>query len=186
MNEPKKFDAGVIAILNKQLPAEALKQHPTKAFLTTIKAIFVIDRLNEAFGHGLWKVTNEVIDKSTKMVVVKSTLTLTEYPHVHIESFGGNDNVDMGDAYKGACTDALTKIGSYLGIGADIWRGTQSGTKEASPANVDERPWLKQDQYEAMLGFIDKGKQLEVAESMKKYRIKNDWKSILELKLKAA
>ena len=25
------------------------------------------------------------------------------------ESFGGNDNQDLGDAYKGATTDAITK-----------------------------------------------------------------------------
>jgi len=41
---------------------------------------------------------------------------------IKLEAYGGNDNVDRGDAYKGAMTDALTKIGSFLGIGADVWK----------------------------------------------------------------
>ena len=39
---------------------------------------------------------------------------------IAIEQFGGNDNPDRGDAYKGACTDALSKCASYLGIGMDV------------------------------------------------------------------
>ena len=42
----------VESILMKPLPAEALKSHPTKTFLTVINPIYVIERLNEAFGLG--------------------------------------------------------------------------------------------------------------------------------------
>ena len=44
------------------------------------------------------------------------------------ETYGGNDNADLGDAYKGAVTDALTKIGSWLGIGAHVWKNDTKGT----------------------------------------------------------
>jgi hypothetical protein len=41
----------------------------------------------------------------SRMVVVRATLVIPKY-EIAIEQFGGNDNPDRGDAYKGACTDA--------------------------------------------------------------------------------
>ena len=62
-----------------------------------------------------------MIDNSGKMVVVKTTLSIPEYG-IEYECYGGNDNPDLGDAYKGAVTDAITKIGSWLGIGVEVWK----------------------------------------------------------------
>ena len=67
-------------------------------------------------------------EKCEKMVVVKTTLEIPEYG-IYYESFGGNDNQDVGDAYKGATTDAITKIGSYLGIGIDVFKGKHTHNK---------------------------------------------------------
>jgi hypothetical protein len=64
---------------------------------------------------------NEVVEKGA-MVVVKGALTIEEYG-IRIEQYGGNANPDRGDAYKGACTDALSKCASYLGIGMDVYKG---------------------------------------------------------------
>lgn len=107
--------------LRQPLPAEAKKPHPTKKFLTTINAIYVTERLNDVFGVGSWGVKSEMIDNSGKMVVVKTTLSIPEYG-IEYECYGGNDNPDLGDAYKGAVTDAITKIGSWLGIGVEVWK----------------------------------------------------------------
>lgn len=109
--------------LKEPLPPEAIKPHPTKSFLSSIKAIYVVERLNDVFGLGGWEVENNVIKEEGKWVVVKSTFTAKEAGIVVRDIFGGNDNADLGDAYKGACTDALTKIGSYLGIGMDVFKG---------------------------------------------------------------
>ena len=138
--------------LREPLPPEAISQHPTKAYLSTIKAIYVVERMNDVFGIGGWKVENEFIEKVDKMVVVKSVFTSGD---IYIEAFGGNDNIDLGDAYKGACTDALTKIGSYLEIGMDVFKGlsTEQTTKPADTkpaytktpeqeAEDDNKPWL--------------------------------------------
>jgi hypothetical protein len=132
----------VRAILNRPLPPEAVRQHPTKTYLSTIKAIFVIDRLNEAFGIGEWYADYEIIDNSKADIIVKAVLLVPKYG-IYLTNFGGNDNggqnsknFDQGDAYKGACTDALTKIASYLGIGADIWRGE----KQPSPQGYRKQP----------------------------------------------
>lgn len=109
--------------LLKPLPAEAVKEHPSKKFLSTIKAIYVTERLNDVFGVGAWQTKVEYVERVDKMVVIKTTLTIPEYG-ISYECYGGNDNADIGDAYKGATTDAITKIGSYLGIGIDVFKGS--------------------------------------------------------------
>ena len=62
------------------------------------------------------------------MVVIKLIFTIPSYG-IYYECYGGNDNggensknFDLGDAYKGATTDALTKIGSFLEIGIDVFK----------------------------------------------------------------
>jgi hypothetical protein len=115
--------------LRKPLPKEAISKHPTKPYLSSIKAIYVVERINDVFGLGSWKLKSEIIKDDTAMIVVRAFLTIPEYG-IELESFGGNDNggvsnknFDLGDAYKGATTDALTKIGSYLEIGIDVFKG---------------------------------------------------------------
>lgn len=129
--EIKKLTTEQITQLHQPLPAKALRPHPTKAFLTTIKSIYVTERLNEVFGVGSWQTKSEIINNTEKMVVVKTTLTIPEYG-IYYECFGGNDNADKGDAHKGAVTDAITKIGSWLGIGAEVWKN-EAGKQQASP-----------------------------------------------------
>ena len=116
--------------LKAPLPPESISQHPTKKFLSTIKAIYVVERLNDVFGLGEWKIKHTIIDDEGKMVVVKGVFTINGYD-VEIEQFGGNDNADKGDAYKGACTDALTKIASYLEIGIDVFKGLSTNHNKA-------------------------------------------------------
>lgn len=121
----KEITQEMKAKLDAPLPPEAIKPHPTKNYLSTINAIYVTERLNDVFGVGAWKtktefVTSQPAGKST-MVVTKTIFEIPEYG-IYYECYGGNDNADLGDAYKGSMTDALTKIGSYLGIGADVWK----------------------------------------------------------------
>lgn len=120
-------------LLDEPLPAEAITPHPKLKNMSSIKAIYVTERLNTVFGVGAWKIKTDVVSeknytqttkngpKSKTMVVCKTTLEIPEFG-IYYECFGGNDNDDYGDAFKGATTDAITKIGSYLGIGADVWK----------------------------------------------------------------
>jgi len=107
--------------LKEPLPREAVSPNPQKPGLSVIKVIYVVERLNEVFGLNGWHVDNEVVETG-RMVVVRATLSIPRYA-ITIEQFGGNDNPDRGDAYKGACTDALSKCASYLGIGMDVYKG---------------------------------------------------------------
>lgn len=131
--EIRKLTDAQVAQLREPLPEEAIKPHPTKTFLSTINAIYVTERLNDVFGIGSWQTKCEIIDNSQKMVVVKTTITIPEYG-ISYECYGGNDNADRGDAYKGAVTDAITKIGSWLGIGAEVWKDEVAKPQRNSPA----------------------------------------------------
>ena len=118
----KTLTQSQVDLLNKPLPAEAVTPHPTKKFLSSIKSIYITERLNEVFGVGRWRIKSEIIENTDKMIVVKAFFSVPEYG-IEYECYGGNDNPDRGDAYKGATTDAITKIGSWLGIGADVFKG---------------------------------------------------------------
>lgn len=139
-----KLPETLAAMLREPLPPEAIKPHPTKPHLSSINAIYVTERLNNVFGVGGWKlkaeylgeekreyVTKQGEQKISRMLTVKATLLVPEYD-IEIEQFGGNDNDDKGDALKGATTDALTKIGSYLGIGQDVWKNTKKNTEDGN------------------------------------------------------
>lgn len=120
--EIKTLSAEKQAQLVRPLPTEAVTPHPTKTYLSSIKSIYVTERLNEVFGVGSWRVEVDKVDQANKMVVVKVRLTIPAYG-IDYECYGGNDNTDLGDAYKGATTDALTKIASWLGIGQEVFKG---------------------------------------------------------------
>ena len=123
--------------LSEPLPPEAIKPHPSKSYLSTINSIYVTERLNQVFGVGRWGTTSEVIEQGEKMIVLRVHLWANSpvdgQDMIKLEAYGGNDNPDRGDAYKGAMTDALTKIGSFLGIGADVW-------KDKGPKAYENRP----------------------------------------------
>lgn len=118
--------------LNKKLPDWAIKDHPTKKNMTVIHPMAVIERLNEVFGVGVWQFTTEYIscdpfiqktkngERSMYMSAVKGRLQIGD---IILEQYGGSSNDDKGDALKGGATDALTKIASYLNIGAEIYKG---------------------------------------------------------------
>ena len=125
--------------LDRRLPDEAVSQHPTKKFLSSIKSIYVTERLNEVFGVGSWRVETEIVERSERMVVVKLRFSIPEYG-IYYECFGGNDNADLGDACKGATTDALTKVSSCLGIGDEGVKGRQTGAGAPPQSSVQRLP----------------------------------------------
>lgn len=132
------------ALLTRPLPAEAVTPHPTKTYLSSIKSIYVTERLNEVFGVGAWRVETNKVDQSNKMVVVKVHLTIPAYG-IDYECYGGNDNADLGDAYKGATTDALTKIASWLGIGQEVFKGEAGKAHKPSPITTPKRKTITLD-----------------------------------------
>lgn len=119
--ERKTLSADQVDALTAKLPDWAISPHPTKKFLSVINPMVIVDRLNEVFGFGGWIPHYIEVEKGDSPVV-KCILLIPEYG-IEIAQYGGNNNQDRGDAYKGAATDALTKCASYLGIGASIYKG---------------------------------------------------------------
>lgn len=133
--------------LTAPLPNWAVKPHPVRPNMSAIHPMAIIDRLNEVFGIGGWQFTTEALDWSKEIQqtkngqrdvyvsAVKGTLEVPEF-NILIEQYGGNTNDDLGDSLKGSGTDALTKIASYLGIGAEIYKGNGNIT----PGEEPQRP----------------------------------------------
>lgn len=176
--------------LRKPLPDDAVSQHPTKTFLSSIKAIYVVERLNDVFGIGEWKIKNKVMSSEGKWVIVQAFFTVNGYD-VEIDQFGGNDNADPGDAYKGAATDALTKIGSYLEIGIDVFKGNQVGKAKKKPEGDDknqnekspdgtEKGWLKEEQLQDALKLIKEGKTGIPEYIYNKYKVSKAYRKQLD------
>lgn len=130
--EIKTVTDEMVLKLKAPLPSEAVTQHPTKTYLSSIKAIYVLERLNEVFWTGTWTIkTDQVWTEKNWMVVVKVIFEIPSY-WFYYECFGWNDNgwetnknFDLWDAYKWATTDAITKICSYIGIWMDVFKGKQ-------------------------------------------------------------
>lgn len=187
--ETKKITPEMREALRKPLPKEAIGQHPTKTFLSTIKAIYVVERLNDVFGIGSFKLKSEIIDNKTSMIVVKATLEISEYG-IELESFGGNNNggdnsknFDLGDAYKGATTDALTKMCSFLEIGIDVFKGLAdkpSGSTGEQKKEEDTRPWLNENQMAKIIHRIKNGEPQLKESAVKEFRMKKEYKQAIQ------
>lgn len=183
--------------LREPLPKEAVKQHPTKTFLSSIKAIYVTERLNDVFGIGSWHLkVNHITTSEKSMVVVKVEFSIPKYD-IYFECYGGNDNggensknFDLGDAYKGATTDAITKIGSYLEIGIDVFKGKQQSQKESEKPTTIIKKELKmfdKDKYftsnwENLIKAISNKKVTSIEQIEEYYVLTNELKNkLLEL-----
>ena len=124
--ETKRITEEMVAKLTAPLPAEAITENKQKTFLSSIKPIYITQRLNEVFGYGNWRTKVDVVtEKDDGSTVVKTTLEIPEYG-VYLEQYGGHQDRDLGDSYKSSATDALTKCASYLGIGLDVFMGKQT------------------------------------------------------------
>jgi len=169
--------------LKEPLPKEAITKHPTKTYLSSIKSIYITDRLNSVFGVGGFHIVVDVIDidKSNGMVLVKITFKVPKYD-IFLQCIAGNDNggassknFDLGDAAKGAITDALSKVASWLGIGEEVYQGKAAskaankaslGLKEFKTRPDDLKKWLNEtikgestltNEFIAAKGYIAEG-----------------------------
>lgn len=184
-NEIKKVTAQMREKLREPLPDEAVKQHPTKPYLSSIKAVYVTERMNEVFGVGSWSLRLEHITTTdTGMVVIKTTFEIKEFG-IYLECYGGNDNggessknFDLGDAYKGATTDSLTKIGSFLEIGIDVFKG-KTAHKGSDSQPEDNRPWLTDKLYIQLFERIKAGQKDAYDKAEKAFKIKKEYREKL-------
>lgn len=158
-----QFPEYVLDILKLPIDPAAVSMSP-RGF-SSIKSIYITERLNQAFGLGRWFVHDTVVQVQPStviikklgaeevevtvpgFVVIKATLELADYPWFRASAYGGNNNEDLGDAYKGAVTDAISKMCAvYLGIAADVFKG---------PIKTEDQPLTPKQESERTAKMIE-------------------------------
>ena len=138
-----------LAKIAEPLPPEAIAAHPRMAGLSTIKGIFVTERLNQVFGVGAWGVRTDLSAPITSAIattrdgrerieytaVAKTIFTVPAHD-IYYECIASSTNSDPGDAAKGATTDAITKIASWIGIGIDVYKGKHGAAPKPTNSNL--------------------------------------------------
>ena len=129
--------------LRKPFPAEAISQHPTKTFLSTIKAIYITERLNDVFGICGWTLEHNIVSDTAEYVAVCGRIVVGEPYHIATPyQYGGHGktgkNTEPADGYKSAVTDCQSKCASYLEIGIDVFKGLTGKPKETKKTETTE------------------------------------------------
>lgn len=131
-------------------PPEFIKTRPGKGGkeLSYVEGGYVVARLNAAFSPIGWQF--EVVKETiiADEIWVMGRLTVIDHKNnfrVSKEQYGTKkreDKMMLGDALKGAATDALKKCASYFGIALDVyWDKLSDDEKDlvSNPAAVQRR-----------------------------------------------
>lgn len=121
-------------LLRKDFPASALINDTSRGFkLTGVKAMYVIERLNDVFGEYGWTYDFDTPVLKNGEYVAQITLKIgrkedgTWMRHIH--QFGGKRIVkdNHADALKSCITDGLTKCASIIGVAHTVFKGESNG-----------------------------------------------------------
>jgi hypothetical protein len=142
-----ELTAEQVALLKAPLPQEAFSKMKFGPELTSIKPIYVTERLNEVFGHGKWSTDCSIIlingmpyemvkdgSRDAYQVMLDMVFTVPEYG-IRYRIQASSKNGDPGDAAKGAASDCIGKIASYLDIGIEVYKGGGIIEKEVLTVN---------------------------------------------------
>lgn len=119
--------------LSEPFPDEAITGDSSRGFaLTSIKAQYIKERLNEVMGPDGWDFDSVLVYQGEDGVAVQVKLTL-HFPNGRSSTksgFGGGEFKEkaqaFGDPYKGAETEAVCKAASAFGVGNDVYKGLVS------------------------------------------------------------
>lgn len=130
MNEEKKLN--IYDQLKAPFEKEALKPDKSRwnakenkgIILTSITPQYIVDRLNIVFGIYGWDFqgTHEKVNEG---VLFHGELTIKEDNKSRTVKNTGFCLLkkNLGDMYKSASTDCLSKCASYIGVGDDVFKG---------------------------------------------------------------
>jgi len=149
----------------KDIYEELIKPFPDKAYsvdssrgfnLTSLKAQYIKERLNEVFGIFGWHFEEKFVSGGSNGVLChgelvvynpvytvecspKESPTIVELKTRGVSATGWSPNKkNLGDTYKGASTDALSKAASFIGIGNEVFKGN------VNLSTVNEKPVPKE------------------------------------------
>lgn len=117
----------VYEALSAPFPPEAMNKDSSRGFaLTSVKAQYVVERLNDVLGVMSWTFGGD-FKETEKGVLYMGALVITingkqnrHFAPGYAE-FGPKKLV--GDVYKSAHTDSLSKCASKFGVGNDVFKG---------------------------------------------------------------
>jgi hypothetical protein len=147
-DKKNKLTEGQRIKLRAKFPEEAYSQHPTKTFLTTLKAMYVTERLNDVFGIGRWNIHTEIAERTDDYVLVKGRFESLDYDVTIPDQYGGHKtsgtNTEIADGFKSAITDCQSKLASYLEVGIDVFKGKVKVNNDDPKKgdNEQEKKWL--------------------------------------------
>ena len=105
---------------------DAYSQDTSRGFaLTSLKAQYVVERLNEVLGFMNWSHGGDYEVQEDGSVLFKGALVVNLDGRTN-RFFGvgyAGKKKNIGDAYKGAKTDSLSKCASQIGVGNDAFKG---------------------------------------------------------------
>jgi hypothetical protein len=158
----------VIAKLAEPFPSVMIKKNPHG--LDYVPVAEVVARMNAAVGAGRWRV--EILRTDTWgaqetafgpcPVHVIATVRVHVYDGVEwtwCDGMGGQDvpfykdkakgPLNLGDAYKGACSDATKKALQHMGVALDLARNDEAIRWEQQEETVDLKPYISAELNEA-------------------------------------
>lgn len=111
--------------LRADFPKEAYQQDKSRGFaLTSIRAQYIVERLNTVLGIGGWTLKGN-FDKQDNDIVYFGTLVFRVGDKYYTHEGVGHSAIkkNLGDSYKSARTDCLSKIASLIGVGNEVFKG---------------------------------------------------------------
>ena len=111
--------------LREPFPREAHDVDNSRGFpLTSIKAQWIVERLNEVFGIFDWEFVPD-FEQTEKGVRCFGVLQVhSESSTRTVKATGWSAwKRNEGDTFKSCYTDSLTKAASYIGVGNDVFKG---------------------------------------------------------------
>ena len=177
------------ALLNAPFDwSKAVQAHESRSYLTVLKSMYVVERLNDVFGVSGWDLDYDMFKDSENEVIVQGRIVQREKEDqraLTTYQFGsgikGRKGSDPADAYKSAVTDCLSKCASYLEIGIQVFKGEIDPTGKNSDNTLmsDKQvenlkktvsdPQLQSDERDALLSWMDSKQffdELTVAEGL--------------------
>lgn len=164
----KKLEEETYQKLSSPFPKEAYSEDKSRGpglVLTSLKAQYIKERLNEALGIMNWEFISDTSHDS-EGAVAHGKLTIHVGDKTRSVTAPGFSKAKrmLGDTLKSAETDSLSKCASYIGVGNDVFKG-----------QVDVRTYVEPPPATQKYSAKNEVHKMLVRNAIKKLGIENQW-----------
>ena len=128
-----------INVITRPLPKDKIKTRPGKANMSFsyITPDFVIETLNEAFQFN-WntRLVYQAMHENVAVVGLELSVPAEDGSSVAKQQFGSCEvtrGLGIGEAFKGAASDALKKCATLLGLGLELYQDDAAAGPSGTP-----------------------------------------------------